>query len=54
MNPGSIVRFRDREWVLMPPDADEVLVLRPLTGTSEDAIRVHRQLLLEAGGNMLS
>ena len=44
MNPGSIVRFREREWVLMPPDADEVLVLRPLTGTSEDAIRVHRQL----------
>jgi superfamily II DNA or RNA helicase len=44
MNPGSIVRFRNREWVVLPAETDEVLALRPLTGTTEDVVQVHRGL----------
>lgn len=36
---GSLVRARGREWVVLPPDPeqDEVLLLRPLGGTDDDA-----------------
>ncbi|MFN3928101.1 MAG: helicase-related protein [Thermoflexus sp.] len=44
MNPGSIVRFRNRDWVLLPSDRDEIIWLRPLMGTSDDAVAVHRRL----------
>ncbi|MCS6926522.1 MAG: DEAD/DEAH box helicase [Candidatus Binatia bacterium] len=44
MNPGSVVRCRNREWVLLPGETEEVLVLRPLTGTGDDVVRVHKGL----------
>jgi superfamily II DNA or RNA helicase len=44
MNPGSIVRFRNRDWVVLPSDDAQILLLRPLTGTSDDVVAVHRQL----------
>jgi superfamily II DNA or RNA helicase len=43
MQPGAIVRFRNRDWVLIAAE-DEVLRLRPLTGTSDEALAVHRRL----------
>lgn len=42
--PGTIVRCRQREWVLLPSDSEEVWVLRPLTGTEEDVVKVHKSL----------
>jgi len=44
VRPGSIVRFRHRRWVVLPSDDEAIVLLRPLTGTSEDALPVHRQL----------
>lgn len=44
MNFGTIVRCRNREWVLMPADTDDVWALRPLTGTEEDIVKVHKGL----------
>ncbi len=44
MNPGSIVHFRNRDWVLLPSEDPQILLLRPLTGTSDDVVAVHRQL----------
>ncbi|MGA4643457.1 helicase-related protein [Limisphaera sp. 4302-co] len=49
MIPGSIVRCRNREWVLLPADTDEVFVLRPLTGTTDDVVKVHRRLASVVG-----
>jgi SNF2 family DNA or RNA helicase len=43
--PGSIVRCRNREWVLLPSDNPEVWLLRPLTGTEEDVVVVHKGLV---------
>jgi superfamily II DNA or RNA helicase len=45
MTPGSIVRCRNREWVLVPSDEPEVLLLRPLTGATGEAVAVHRRLV---------
>jgi superfamily II DNA or RNA helicase len=44
MNPGSIVRCRNRDWVLLPNDDDNVYLLRPLTGATDEFVAVHKGL----------
>ncbi|MCS7057104.1 MAG: DEAD/DEAH box helicase [Thermoflexales bacterium] len=44
MNPGTIVRCRGRDWVLLPGDQEEVALLRPLTGATDEVVAVHKQL----------
>jgi superfamily II DNA or RNA helicase len=49
MNPGSIVRSRNREWVLLPSADESVYLLRPLTGASDDVVAIHKGLTDLAG-----
>lgn len=42
--PGSIVRARDREWVVLPQSRDEIFYLRPIGGSEDDATVIHAQL----------
>ena len=42
--PGSLVRARDREWIVLPGSTGEVLRLRPLSGSEEDVALVHTRL----------
>jgi len=44
MQPGNIVNFRERDWVLLPSDEENVYRLRPLTGVTDEVIAVHRSL----------
>jgi superfamily II DNA or RNA helicase len=44
MNPGSIVRCRNRDWVLLPSDRDDVHLLRPLTGATDDVVAIYKGL----------
>ncbi len=44
MQVGSIVRFRNRDWILLPSSDSDRLLLRPLTGTTDDVVAVYRQL----------
>lgn len=44
MQPGSIIRFRDRDWVLLPSNDPEIFRLRPLTGTTDEVVKVHKTL----------
>ncbi len=44
MQPGSIVRFRDRDWVLLPSNNMDIYRMRPLTGATDDVIEVHKKL----------
>ncbi|MDW8217994.1 MAG: DEAD/DEAH box helicase, partial [Acidobacteriota bacterium] len=44
MNPGTIVRCRNRHWVLLPSEQDEVFLLRPLTGATDEVVAVHKRL----------
>lgn len=42
--PGSLVRARGREWVVLPESRDELLRLRPLGGSDEDATVIYLPL----------
>jgi len=44
MNPGSIVRCRNRDWVLLPSDRNDIHLLRPLAGAVDEVVAIHRQL----------
>ena len=44
VTPGSIVRCRNRDWVLLPSDSPAVHLLRPLTGATDEVVAVHKQL----------
>jgi len=44
MNPGSIVKVRNRRWVLLPSDDPDFYLLRPLTGLAEDAVALYKPL----------
>lgn len=44
MNPGCIVRCRNRDWVLLPSDRPDLLRLRPLAGATDEVVAIHRQL----------
>ncbi|HEX5497636.1 MAG TPA: helicase-related protein, partial [Thermomicrobiales bacterium] len=44
---GSLVRARGREWVVLPQDAEDVLLLRPLGGSDADATGLY--LPIEGG-----
>jgi len=40
-NIGSIVKFRGREWVVVPPGEPDLLHLRPLAGSGEDSCGIY-------------
>ena len=42
--PGSIVRCRERDWVLLPAPEQNVYLLRPLTGATDQVVALHRGL----------
>ncbi len=44
MNPGSIVKVRERLWVLLPSEGQETIRLRPLTGATDETVALHRGL----------
>jgi hypothetical protein len=44
MQPGAIVSFRKREWVVLPSEGRDLLSLRPLTGATDSTISVHKKL----------
>ncbi len=41
---GSLVRARDREWVVLPESEGELLVLRPLGGTDDETTGIYLPL----------
>ena len=52
MNPGSIVRCRNRDWVLMPSESADTHLLRPLTGAMDDVVAIHKGLTNLVGSNL--
>jgi hypothetical protein len=50
MTPGLVVRCRNRDWVLLPSESDEVHLLRPLAGAMDDVVAVNRRLADLIGG----
>jgi superfamily II DNA or RNA helicase len=46
-NPGSLIRARGREWIVLSGGDGEVLRVRPLSGSEEDQTLIHIGLELE-------
>lgn len=46
-NPGSLVRLRQRDWIVMPSADTDLLLLKPLGGTEDELTGVY--LPLQAG-----
>ncbi len=44
MAPGTLVRARGREWVVLPESAGDLLVLRPLGGSDEEVTGIYLPL----------
>ena len=42
--PGSLVRFRDREWMVLPSEDPEFTLLKPLGGSEEEITGVFHKL----------
>jgi len=42
---GSIVKCRNREWVVIPSDDDQLTLLRPLTGSEREQCGISRSLM---------
>lgn len=40
-SPGSLVRARGREWIVLPGSDTDVLRVRPVTGSEDDATLIH-------------
>ena len=36
-SPGDMVRARGREWIVLPSPSEDLLNIRPLSGTDDDA-----------------
>ena len=45
--PGKLVRLRGRDWVVLPSDSPELLVVRPLGGGEEETTAVFLPLAIE-------
>ena len=42
--PGTLVKARGREWVVLPESEEDFLVVRPLGGTVQETAGIHRKL----------
>lgn len=41
---GSLVRVRERDWVVLPSDDADILFLRPLSGSESEICGIHRAI----------
>ncbi len=42
--PGTLVRLRSRDWVVLPSDDKDILLIRPLDGTEEETTGIYLPL----------
>ena len=47
--PGTLLRARGREWIVLPGSTEDVLRLRPLSGSEEDAAVLHTGIERDIG-----
>lgn len=48
-SPGSLVRARGREWIVLSGSDSEVLRVRPISGSEEDQTCIYLVLLWHRG-----
>lgn len=50
-SPGTLVRARGREWIVLPGGTDEIIRVRPLSGSEEDQTVIRVDLEAEPVGD---
>ena len=48
LQPGKLVTLRGRDWIVLPSDDPELLVVKPLGGSDEEIAGIYRPLGVEA------
>lgn len=43
-SPGSLVSARGREWVVLPESTEQLIIVRPLSGTEDEVTGIHTGL----------
>jgi len=46
--PGSLIRLRERDWIVLPSPSDDVLVAKPLGGSDAEIAGIYLPLNIEA------
>src|SRR5438094_9496690 len=41
---GSLVRIRERDWIVLPSDDRDIICLRPLSGSESEICGIHREI----------
>ena len=47
LQPGTLVRLRNRDWVVMPSDDEKLLLVKPLGGTDEEMTGIYLPLAFQ-------
>lgn len=47
LQPGTLVRLRNRDWVVMPSDDEKLLLIKPLGGTDEETTGIFLPLAFQ-------
>lgn len=47
--PGSMVRYREREWIVLPSEDQELMILKPMGGSDEEITAVYLPLNIVPG-----
>lgn len=47
--PGSMVRYREREWIVLPSDNQDLMLLKPMGGSDEEITAVYLPLQIIPG-----
>ena len=50
--PGTLVKARGREWVVLPESEDDFLVVRPLGGTKPLRVSTAPTVVFEVGSRV--
>ena len=45
--PGSLIRYRDRDWMVLPSDDQDLILIKPLGGADEEITAVYLPLQLK-------
>ena len=45
-SPGSLVKVRGRDWVVLPSDDQDLLVIKPLGGSEDEKTGIYLPLQL--------
>lgn len=47
LQPGKLVTLRGREWIVLPSDDPELLVVKPLGGSEDEIAGIYKPLGIE-------